>query len=394
MALHYENKIYEIKKRLEHFPYQEFYKLYNTYSDNEDVVVCLATIQSILVEQFGAMNQRLPTNEYEAHFWAENSRSLKLAIDCALEIKHLFINCNINISIDSYYDSLFEKCRKFLSNSGGSTIPAHMEKVEVYYKTPIFLKSDTISIDSSSTESQRYQLTLIGEGSYAKVFKFKDSNYNKTFALKRANKTLSSKELERFKNEYKTLSSLKSVFVVEVYKYFDNRNEYIMEYLDYSAKEFYEKFPSKLDFGHRMRFVYQFLRGISYIHSKGLLHRDLSPHNVMIKIYDDSELIKICDFGLVKRPDSKLTSMYTEIKGHFNDPALSQDGFDNYSFEHEIYSITLMCIFFLTGKTTNFSNISNEAIKNIYFKGTNPEKGKRYKTLDELMKDLKELKSF
>lgn len=70
-------------------------------------------------------------------------------------------------------------------------------------------------------------LKLIGECSYAKVFKYKDNFYNKYFALKRAQIGLNAKELERFKLEFDSMQSFNSPYILEVYSFDDQKNEYI-----------------------------------------------------------------------------------------------------------------------------------------------------------------------
>lgn len=54
---------------------------------------------------------------------------------------------------------------------------------------------------------------------------------------------------------------------------------------------------------------YKILRAIDNLHSKGHLHRDISPKNILIKKYDDSIVVKLSYFGLVKIPDSTLVSI-------------------------------------------------------------------------------------
>lgn len=109
----------------------------------------------------------------------------------------------------------------------------------------------------------------------------------------------------------------------------------------------------------------------------------VSGKNVLIKKYEDVLVVKISDFGLVKIKESELTSDNTEFKGSLNDPALRTEGFKNYKLQHEIYALTLLIVYIITGKT-NFGNIKDEAIRAFMQKGTNPDNNKRYRSLDEL----------
>ncbi len=52
---------------------------------------------------------------------------------------------------------------------------------------------------------------------------------------------------------------------------------------------------------HVQYFTYQILRGMKYIHSAGVIHRDLKPGNLLVNA--DCEL-KICDFGLSRGYDA------------------------------------------------------------------------------------------
>ncbi len=48
---------------------------------------------------------------------------------------------------------------------------------------------------------------------------------------------------------------------------------------------------------HIQFFLYQILRGLKFIHSAGILHRDLKPRNLLVNSNCD---LKICDFGLAR----------------------------------------------------------------------------------------------
>lgn len=236
-----------------------------------------------------------------------------------------------------------------------------------------------------------YELKLIGEGSYAQVFKYIDNFYKHTFVLKRAKKELSTKELERFKREFEQMKAFNSPYIVEVYCYSDSSNEYIMEYMDCTLDEYIHKNNGKLAFNQRKNIALQALRAFKYIHSKDILHRDICPKNVLVKLYDKIRVIKVSDFGLVKIPDSELTSLSTEYKGYFNDPELRLEGFNTYCIIHETYAITRLVFFIMTGRT-NTDKIENSQLKDFVVKGLNSDKTKRYQDLDELINDFNNIK--
>lgn len=226
-------------------------------------------------------------------------------------------------------------------------------------------------------------MRAIGEGSYARVFRYTDSFYQKDFVLKRAKPDLDEKELQRFKREFEEMQSLRSPYIVEVYSYNDEKHEYIMELMDFSLEKYINDHNQSMTLQERRNIIMQLLRAYGYLHSKNIYHRDISPKNVLLKQYDDVVIVKLSDFGLVKIVDSDLTSENTEFKGALNDPALKTEGFANYGLLHEIYAITLLFAYILTGKS-NWAKIDDPTIKAFMTKGTNPDKTKRFQTLDEL----------
>lgn len=253
-------------------------------------------------------------------------------------------------------------------------------------------KTDQVSIElKREIEAKTADLKLIGEGSYAHVFKFHDDFYNQYFVVKRAKKDLIDKEIKRFYREYEELSKLDSPYIVKVYRCNYDNNSYIMEYMDTTLNKFIDSNNRELTFQDRKYICYQFLMGYKYIHSKSLLHRDISHKNVLIKKYDDGTIVvKISDFGLVKIPESELTSENTEYKGYFNDPKLRLEGFDSYSILHEIYAITCLIFYVMSGKT-NTDKISNHKLREFVNKGMNPDKNNRFKDIDELYEEFKNI---
>ena len=168
--------------------------------------VILATMHYNLIDSFRTMNERLPTQNTGAHFWADPSRKLIREIEIILGLFNNLKNTPHSFKIDEYYHKLILTCREFLSKSGGSLLPPNMSEVDLYYIDPIFTSNKSIKATNLNSEL-RYELKQIGEGSYAIVYKYKDMFYNRYFVLKRAKTGLSSKELDRFKREFDEMNA-------------------------------------------------------------------------------------------------------------------------------------------------------------------------------------------
>ena len=364
----------------------EYSDLYKSFR-NQKLREILMTLHHDLVGLFRTMNERLPTGEHEAHFWAEPSRDLIKRIEIIFSLVSSLKETTLAFQIDPYYLDLLTRCRDFLSSSGGSSLPPNMAKVELYYTLPIFLPLSSITI-SHKQQDFTFDLKLIGSGSYANVYKYKDTFYNRPFILKRAKKELTDKEVARFKREFDVMNGLSSPYILEVYCYNPDKNEYIMEYMDYTLDGYIAAHNSTLTIIQRKGIAQQILRAFDYLHSKGHLHRDISPKNILIKEYDDTLVVKLSDFGLVKIPDSTLTTVNTEFKGYFNDPALVVEGFNTYGIVHETYALTRVIYFVMTGKT-NTEKIANQNLRAFVERGLNPDKTKRFQNIRDMISAFK-----
>ncbi|WP_051829361.1 protein kinase [Exiguobacterium sp. NG55] len=320
------------------------------------------------------------------HFNADPSRDLLGAIEEINRINKILEHQfpSLCFKLIPEYEEFLNFCLTFLQKSGGSTMPEGIEEIPFIEYKSIFIFNTSISVSPSSTYVPASQ---IGEGSYAIVYKYVHPELHIPIALKRAKNDLSQDELERFRREYAILAELNSPFIIKPYTFDNEKNEYTMEYIDKTLDRFLNETNDTLTINFRKNILVQFFRAIGYVHSKQKLHRDLSPNNVLIQIFDDQYILKLADFGLVKDFSSSMTNHQTSIKGSWNDISdLERVGFDNYNVKHEIYSITKMTVFILTGKT-NLSSLSvtrHKKIREFVNIGTNPNLDSRFKNVNEI----------
>lgn len=123
----------------------EYIELYQSFQ-NQRLQEILSTVHAALVLSFKAMNQRLPTKNYEAHFWAANSRDLMMYIDIVKRLQRGLKDSPLSINIDKYYDDIINICDSFLQQTGGSVIPVGMDRIELYYTIPIFTPADQTQV--------------------------------------------------------------------------------------------------------------------------------------------------------------------------------------------------------------------------------------------------------
>lgn len=361
------------------------YELYKEI-ENEKLRLILSTMHSRLNVLFRFMYAKSqPNSNY--HFNAEQSRELIEWIDLFRKMEFELKDTELDISINDNYKLMMNQCRTFLMEAGGSKIPVDLLYIEIIEYDCIFFINDTVRVPNLNN-IKNYKLKQIGFGSYANVYRYRDEFYNKDVIIKRAKTNeLNEKELIRFKQEFEILNELKSPYVIKVYKYDEEEIAYYMESADETLKEYITRNNSKLERKKRLEIAYQILKAINYIHSKGHLHRDLSLTNVLLFHYEDISVVKLSDFGLVKLKESDLTSINSEFKGSLNDPLLVDEGFASYSFEHEVYALTRLILFVLTGKT-NLENLRDSKILNFVRKGTNPDKKLRFKSIEEFKSEM------
>ena len=375
-----ENAVFGYTKELrEHGSLTQKYENLYYWAESAQLRLLLSTVHRDLMSLLGVLNTK---RNGSGHYPAEESRQLMRCIDMLRNLCSISQQTETPMQVESYYDEVLQNCRMFLQSSYGSDIPPQMEEVVLYYTMPVLISADNLSVSRSTVTNAT--LKLVGRGSYAEAYVFEDTFLRKKFIVKRALKTLRDDEVERFRREFEVMKRLSSPYVAEVYRYEDRpvQPQYLMEYLDGTLRDYIKRNNDQLSRKERAGLVRQIFKAMQYLHTEGLLHRDLSPDNILLKKYDSCQVVKLSDFGLVKLPESQLTTRDTVMKGSFNDPRLEEEGFANYCLWHEMYALTLIVHFVMTGRE-NRSNIAPEW-RDFVAKGMNAQKELRYKSVAEM----------
>ncbi len=194
--------------------------------------------------------------------------------------------------------------------------------------------------------------SLIGVGGMANVYKGRDIRTGNGIAVKVLKEEfLGNEELvRRFKNESKAISILDHPNIVKVYdvSVTDQLQYIVMEYIDgITLKEYLKQRGGALTWKEVVHFATQVLSALDHAHSKGIVHRDVKPQNIMLQA-DGS--IKMMDFGIARfsRAQSQTISDKAIGSVHYISPEQAKG--DRTDARTDIYSVGVMLYEMLSGK--------------------------------------------
>ena len=197
----------------------------------------------------------------------------------------------------------------------------------------------------------RYEiLERIGTGGMAVVYKAKCHRLNRLVAIKILKSDLAQNEefRRRFNAESQAVAQLSHPNIVSVYDVSrGGGTEYIvMELIDgITLKQYMEK-RGQLNWRESLHFITQIMRGLSHAHSRGIIHRDIKPQNIMV-LRDGS--VKVADFGIACLADSAQT-LTQEALGSVHYISPEQARGDRPDARSDIYSSGVVFYEMLTGR--------------------------------------------
>ncbi len=164
-------------------------------------------------------------------------------------------------------------------------------------------------IGAGTLIDDRYKvLSRLGSGGMADVFLAEDQQLGRKVALKLLHRRFAEDPdfVERFRREAQAAAGLQHPNVVGVYDRgsFDDTYYIAMEYLSGRSLKQLIRQEAPLDPVRAIDITIQILRAARFAHRRGVIHRDLKPHNVII---DDSGHAKVTDFGIARAGASDMT---------------------------------------------------------------------------------------
>ena len=197
----------------------------------------------------------------------------------------------------------------------------------------------------------RYEiLEIIGTGGMAVVYKARCHRLNRLVAIKILKDEFSGDEefRRRFRAEGEAVAMLSHPNIVQVYDVSssDNANFIVMELIDgISLKQYMEK-KGVLNWKETLHFAMQIAKGLEHAHGRGIVHRDIKPHNVMVL---KNGSVKVMDFGIA-RVMNKSNTLTKEALGsvHYISPEQAKGGHtDNRS---DLYSLSVVMYEMMAGR--------------------------------------------
>ena len=156
----------------------------------------------------------------------------------------------------------------------------------------------------------RYEiLDILGTGGMAVVYKAKDHRLNRMVAIKILKEELAGDQeiRNRFHDESQAVAQLNNSNIVNVFdvNQSDDVEYIVMELIEgITLKQYMRKRGTSLNWREALHFTVQILQALRHAHSRGIIHRDIKPQNIMV-LRDGS--VKVADFGIARINGSQRT---------------------------------------------------------------------------------------
>ena len=258
----------------------------------------------------------------------------------------------------------------------------------------------------------RYKIDcIIGIGGMAVVFRAYDMLMNRAVAIKMLKNEIANDEesVKRFINESKAVAMMSHPNIVSIYDVSvrEDIKYIVMEYVEGITLKNYMNKRGVVSTREIISYTEQILSALHHSHSKGIIHRDIKPQNVIISTEGK---VKVTDFGIARVASAN--TINAEVMGsvHYASPEQARNGFVTNT--SDIYSLGIVMYEMVTGRVpfdgesmvaVAIQHLQEEmpapstyapnlpiSLEKIILKCTQKNPDRRYASMDELLADLRQ----
>lgn len=259
----------------------------------------------------------------------------------------------------------------------------------------------------------RYEIIKkVGDGGMAYVYQAKDNTLNRIVALKVLRPEFIDDEefLRKFKREAESVANLSHQNIVNVFDVGEDKkvNYIVMEYVEGQNLKEIIKQEGILDEYTALDITKQIASALSQAHRRGIIHRDIKPHNILIS--NDDRIVKVADFGIAKAVSNSTMTNVGNIIGsvHYFSPEQAKG--KPVSNNADLYSLGIVLYEMLTGRvpfrgdspvSIALQHINDEveftdeektripqSVRTIIKKLTEKSPSNRYQSAEDLIEDI------
>ena len=263
----------------------------------------------------------------------------------------------------------------------------------------------------------RYEMiSVLGIGGMAVVYKAFDHKLKRNVAIKvlRDDVAMDSQSRRRFRTEYQAVGMLSHPNIRAVYDVVSSGDtEYIvMEYVEGINLKQYLKKKGALSWKETLHFSTQIAKALSHAHSKGIIHMDIKPQNIMLP---RDGTAKVADFGIAQLGDmGEESDDQEEAVGSIHYISPEQARGEAVDARSDIYSLGVVMYEMLTGRLPfDGESVAEVAVKHftvvpeaptsinpeippeleeITMHAMQPDPNERYRSIDEMLSDLEDFR--
>ncbi len=262
----------------------------------------------------------------------------------------------------------------------------------------------------------RYEIIeKVGIGGMAVVYKAKCRLLNRYVGIKVLRPEFTEDEdlVRKFKRESQAAASLSHPNIVNVYDVgqWEDTFYIVMEYIEGVTLKDYIEERGSLGERQALNIGKQIAKGLKHAHLNGIIHRDIKPHNILIKKEEDGRIMaKVTDFGIALATTSSTLTNTGSIVGsvHYFSPEQGRGGYVDE--KSDLYSLGIVMYQMVTGRVPfnaktpiaialkhsqqqpvpprDYNENISEELEAIILKLLEKEQSMRYQNAESLIQDL------